>query len=131
MITLEISHSDSPQYIGLWEYDWNKLTLGGPKGLRYCSLSHPPIRLSIYKKKYIHFEADHYVDSISLDGRKVSFPFVAPLGSKIEFKYFTLIIRKFQESEYESLETLYKRKSKDIDLQSLEAKMIKNLLDEN
>ncbi len=130
MITLQVTHSDAPQFIGQWEFNWNQLILGGPKGIRFCSLSHPPIRLSIYKKKYIHFEADHFIDPVHLEGRKVSFPFVAPLGAKVELKHFTLIIRKFQESEYESLEDLYKKKSVDINLQSSEAAIIKNLLDE-
>lgn len=130
MITLEITHSDAPQFIGQWEFDWNRLTVGGPKGIRFCSLSHPPIRLSIYKKKYIHFEADHFIDAVQLDGRKISFPFVAPLGSKVEFKYFAIIIRKFNESEYESLEQLYKKKSAEISLQSPEAIIIKSLLEE-
>lgn len=130
MILLEVSHSDAPQFIGQWEFNWNKIILGGPKGLRFCSLSHPPITLSIYKKKYILFEAEHFIGSLSLNGRKVNFPFVAPQGGKVELKYFTLIVRKFQESQYESLEEIYKRRSNEIGIQTPEGNLIKNLLDE-
>lgn len=130
MITFEIIASDAPQYIGSWEYNWNKITIGGPKGLHFCSITHAPITLSIYKSKYILFESTHFYDSVLLNNRKVSFPFVAPIGSQIQTKFFTLIIKNFSESQYESLEDIYKKKSSEVNLNSPEANFIKKILEE-
>ncbi len=129
MLQIEVTQSDGPEFIGIWEFQWNKIVLGGPKGLRFCSLIQPPITLSIYKNKYVLFESEHYVDGVWLDGRKVSFPFVVPLKGEVKTKFFTLIIRKFSLSQYDSLEENYKKSSSTMDLHSIEASFIKKILE--
>lgn len=130
MISFEILRSDSPHFLGQWDFDWNKIVLGGPKGLRFCSLVHPAITLSLYKGKYILFEAEHYKDSVTLEGRKVSFPFVAQKGNIVETKFFQLMVMSFSESTYESIDSYYKKMSDSIDLKSQEAQIIRKILDE-
>lgn len=130
MIQIEITSSDGPEFIGSWEFHWNKITLGGPKGLKFSSMVHAPITLSIYKGKYVLFESEHYKDSVELNGRKVSFPFVVPVGGEVKTKFFTLKIFKFSESKHESLEDKYKKLSGEINLNSPEANFIKMILEE-
>jgi hypothetical protein len=130
MIQFEITQSDGPEFIGTWDFHWNKIILGGPKGLKFSSLTHPPITLSLYKNKYILFEALNFIEQVLLDGRKVTFPFVVPINSEVKTKYFTLVIRKFSLSQDESLEHHYKMLSAELNLNSPEANFIKKILEE-
>lgn len=130
MITLEIMNSDLPFQIGVWEYHWNKIAIGGPKGLHFCSTTHPSISISIYKSKYLLFESEHFIDHVTLNGRKVSFPFVAQQGNIVETKYFTILIKFFSEEKFEKIDATYKSLSDSIQLGSPEAELIKKILDE-
>lgn len=130
MINIEIKDSDLPYQIGTWEYNWNKIVIGGPKGLRFCSTTHPPITISIYKGKYLMFESDHFIDPLTLDDKRVSFPFVAQQGNLIVTKFFTLYIRSFSETHFEKIDSLYKKLSESIQLNSPEAELIKKIMEE-
>lgn len=130
MIQCEITHSDAPEFIGVWDFHWNKIVIGGPKGLKFSSIAHPPITLSVYKKKYILFESLNFIDHVYLDNRKVSFPFVVPINGVVTSKFFTLVIRKFMSSQDESLEDRYKSLSSQLQLNSPEANFIRKLLEE-
>ena len=130
MIKIEVTHSDLPMYLGTWQYEWNSITISGPKGLRFSSNTHPPIKISLYQKKYLICESEHFREVIFVQGRKVNFPFVVKNGEEIKNKYFTLVIQGFSESSYSNLENKYKELGDKLNLDSQEAKIIKTLLED-
>lgn len=127
MISWHIIHSDHPDFLGEFDFHWNKIILGGPFGLMLSRMNHPPIEVSIYKEKYLLFSGEHFSAPFWVNDKKTSLPFVATLNHKVRCQFFELQVTAISLTDAKTIEEVYKEKNKLITRESIEAQILQSI----
>jgi hypothetical protein len=127
MIQLNLKECDCPNSLGLHEFHYNHLTLGGPQGITFGALTHSPIALTVLSEHLVEVAVQDSSLGLLLSEKKTGLKFKWRRGQELKWRGYTLILESAQLTSPQAFQEHLKKVSVTVLEHSAEATLLAKL----